>query len=340
MTGSEEMTFVLINTRTDDVANSILGLFDTFEAALSSQGLTVYDELEPLGLAIVQPDHPLYPRKNARGKKVMHQPPDLKSRITDELQKKYNNDHIWVGEYGEGFEPHSIPLDLYDSDGEINWDSDPTALDFALTIQEPWRGIGVDNEEAEAIQEGAIEILDDYGFMVTTTDGGHYAFGIYKPWYNQRYIDKVSKEYQHGGYGLKDMTSLHPYWPEGRESHDCFDSAKVEIIEDDMIILECEVCKKTSQYDIASDFARRNPCSHNHWWLREDILETDIECKKCGVMAKAYADGHPGSVGHGMWEAPNGGKIHRPNQTDFNALIDEPFWLPGERGYEDEQGST
>ena len=57
--------YVLVDTKQSDVGDSILGVFKTMEAALASVGLTVYDELEPHGLAIVMPDHPAL-RRNMR----------------------------------------------------------------------------------------------------------------------------------------------------------------------------------------------------------------------------------------------------------------------------------
>lgn len=183
----------------------------------------------------------------------------------------------YISHYGDGWSTQDLDLErraeekgttvadlFYMPDGSPNWMSSPDAgfeiFDFSLTINDEEQvfseGIaGIPDE----IQKRAIEIIKPLGLITLETDSAEYAFGRYAPWYSAKSLTTKGWKYE---YGIKDMQPEHPYWPDDLDQadslHDCFDNAKVEIMENDMIILECEVCKKTAEFERSTDFNRRN----------------------------------------------------------------------------------
>ena len=179
---------------------------------------------------------------------------------------------VAISNYGDGWTYEELELEriakekgttvadlFYMPDGSPNWVIDYSGFeifDFALIIER--KDSDDSNEVPEEIQEKAAEIIKPLGLFMLSTDGVEYAFGRYAPWYSAKSLTEKGWKYE---YGIKDMQPEHPYWPDDLDQadslHDCFDNAKVEIMETDMIILECEVCKKTAEFDRSTDFNRR-----------------------------------------------------------------------------------
>jgi phage tail protein X len=221
--------YVLVDTRQSDVADSILGVYSTMEEALASVGLTVHDELEPHGLAIVMPDHPAL-RRNSRAVKVMHKPMSEREKLLDVLHRasqslnmnsKINQNgrikfsvHPYGETYGDTKEfllreiaQGALSSDMADDrEKDIPFSAGNLGiLDFGYYFESK-DGIYdiITEEEVDILSDSVADFLKEYGLIVHHDDGPD-GFGHYKPWYVNGKTP-ISLDY-----GLDEINDLHPY---------------------------------------------------------------------------------------------------------------------------------
>ena len=169
-------------------------------------------------------------------------------RITPDLEECPNEDEDWHLEDSETFEAKEI------------MDCSLCGNNLSPISKDDWDSLGAyindnpDDYNGHAIGECnncnltyfSPPIEDDFGLKSKVlcnnyaNEDGEGGFCAYPFDWNQMW-EKRCEKCESGLHGRKgEIDRLN--------EHDCMDNSKVEIIEGDMILLECEICKKTKQY--------------------------------------------------------------------------------------------